>query len=443
MSRHFPSISGGLTTWIVVFAALLLQIAVLVYSTEHAIEVADECEVCDTSYYLNTADRVATNGLLFENPYEGYRSYLVPAYIAIVQAVSRKSGISGRSAQYAIGSSLIYLLASMLLLVWMLHKRPLHQTARLALATIFNPFLTAYVPFAMQESLLVCLYAPLIFIWLSKIGTSGSRVILLVGGAVVAWMIRSSLAWLVLVAFAYAAFAILKEKALFRGHRRGLALLAAVIVLFVGPQAHTMWLRQQTLNPYPVTSVLDLQISWGITIFKYATVRDEGHWRGLISFSTAATIPEEKKKLRFYFENPSKAVVVASAHVFAGFHYDQLLPYWDLKHAAPFTIWLLVSTTTVFFGLCGAVYMLSVRPFTPDKFFILTMISLGAASLTITATEPRFGLVPFALLSALAIETLQALSRARWRWYAFGLGSYLLVATCINYELLKHADILV
>jgi hypothetical protein len=68
--------------WLALAASV--QLAVLLWAARAHIAQALHCEVCDTFYYYNAAAAFAENGLLFSNPYDGYRSYFAPLVIASV-----------------------------------------------------------------------------------------------------------------------------------------------------------------------------------------------------------------------------------------------------------------------------------------------------------------------------------------------------------------------
>ena len=78
--------------------AACAQLAVLLWAARAHIEQALNCEVCDTFYYYNAAAAFADTGLLFSNPYDGYRSYFVPFVIAGVVRLASALGVSGEQA---------------------------------------------------------------------------------------------------------------------------------------------------------------------------------------------------------------------------------------------------------------------------------------------------------------------------------------------------------
>ena len=107
------------------------------------------------------------------------------------------------------------------------------------------------------------------------------------------------------------------------------------------PQIYISKQQSDSFNPYPSTTPRSRsRFAWGITLLKFATVEDEGHWRGLTYWSPCVAEPEEDKTAGFYLEHPLRGAFLMLTHAYAGFHYDQIKPYWRLDRARPLTIWL-------------------------------------------------------------------------------------------------------
>ena len=81
-----PSIHPPTPRWrlVALVLAAIMQLGFLLWAARAAVPQALHCEVCDTAYYYASAVEVAKSGLLFTNPYDGYRSYFVPLFIASV-----------------------------------------------------------------------------------------------------------------------------------------------------------------------------------------------------------------------------------------------------------------------------------------------------------------------------------------------------------------------
>ncbi len=424
--------------------AVVLQLGFLLWAARAAIPQALECEVCDTAYYYTAATEIARSGLLFTNPYDGYRSYFVPLFVATIERIAAAGGVDGSPVErYAYGVCVLFWISSAGLM-WRLAGRVSTSTfLTTAAATLLNPFLLVYVPFALQEGVLMACCLPLLFVWIGARNRDPSwRAALVMTMALLAYIIRASLAWWLPLATIYAAWLLRPQ---IRDRRRWVPWTAAAVLagcLLVGPQVYISKQKSGSFNPYPSTGLLTQQIAWGITLLKFATVEDEGHWRGLVYWSPYAAEPEEDKTARFYVDRPAAGAFLMFAHAYAGFHYDQIKPYWQLSGARPLTIWLVLSSAIVFLGvvrMAGAVFA---GAFDADAVFGMATLALCAASLLFVATESRFGVIGFAMLSINVAEWLAARpSRREWIRLLPGLVLYLAMSFLYNTLLLQSADI--
>ena len=93
--------------------AAILQLGFLLWAARAAVPQALRCEVCDTAYYYTSAAEIAKSGLLFTNPYDGYRSYFVPLFIAAVQQLADLAGFDASAVErYTYGVSFLFWLVS-------------------------------------------------------------------------------------------------------------------------------------------------------------------------------------------------------------------------------------------------------------------------------------------------------------------------------------------
>ena len=284
---------------------------------------------------------------------------------------------------------------------------------------------------------------PLMFVWVgAKDLAPARRAALVMMMALIAYIIRSSLVWWLLPAACYAAWLVWPQ---IRHPRHWLPSIAAVAVaacLLIGPQVYISKQKADSFNPYPSTTLLSQQIAWGITLLKFATVEDEGHWRGLTYFSPYVAVPEEEKIPRFYLDHPARGAFLMFSHAYSGFHYDQLMPYWPLDRARPVTIWLLLSSAIVFFGVMRMASIALSRELDADSAFAMATLALCMATLLFIATEARFGILGFAMLSIHAAEWVaRRESVARWSILAPSLPLYLILSILFNLLLLQSADI--
>ena len=362
-----------------VLAAAGMQLAFLVWAARAAIPPALSCDVCDTSYYYTAAAEIAKSGLLFFNPYDGYRSYFVPLFIAVVQRLARWLGFDGGAVErYTYGVSILF---------WLRLRRP-HGVAR-ASRRARRTFWTTSGRHAAQSlsarlravraagrradgraACRCCSSGPA-----RKTGTPARRAALVMSMALLAYIIRASLVWWLPPAAMYAAWLLWPQ---IRHPRRWLPWMAAVVVAGASSSARRSTFRSSksgSFNPYPSTTPLAQQIAWGITLLKFATVEDEGHWRGLTYWSPFVAEPEEDKTAGFYLEHPMRGAFLMLTHAYAGFHYDQIKPYWRLDRARPLTIWLVLSSAIVFLGVVRMTAIVLAGELDADRAFAIATLS--------------------------------------------------------------------
>lgn len=420
------------------------QLWFLLWVARAGVSQALHCEVCDTGYYYAAAAEIAKSGLLFANGYDGYRSYFVPLFIASVQQIAALA-VSERSAieRYTYGVSILFWLLSSGLMWWLARRVSLSTLLLTSFATLLNPFLLVYLPFTLQESVLMFFCLPLLFVWVgAKDMQPSRRAALVLAMALIAYIIRSSLVWWLLPAAIYAAWLCWSQR---RQPDRWLPSMAVVVLLggiLIGPQLYISKQKFDSFNPYPSTSLLSTQIAWGVDLLKYATVEDEGYWHGLTHFSPFVAEPNEAKTLSFYLDNPARAAFLMASHAYAGFHYDQIKPYWRVGGARPVTIWLLLSSAIVFLGVIRMTSVSLSGTLDAETAFGLATLALCVASLLFVATESRFGIIGFAMLSIQVAEWLASRpARAQWSLLIPGLLMYVVLSCLFNTMLWQSADL--
>src|SRR5678816_452590 len=108
---------------VLVVLAACVQLSVLLWAARAHIRQALHCDVCDTFYYYNAAAAFGDTGLLFSNPYDGYRSYFAPLVISGVTKLASALGFAGAPViRYAYGVSILFWLVSLGLLVWLARR---------------------------------------------------------------------------------------------------------------------------------------------------------------------------------------------------------------------------------------------------------------------------------------------------------------------------------
>jgi hypothetical protein len=428
--------------WLLAMA--ILQLAFLLWAARAAVPQSLQCEVCDTAYYYTAAAEFAKSGLLFTNMFDGYRSYFAPMFIATILKLTAMAGFEGSAvARYTYAVTSLFWLVSAGL-IWWLARRVSGPTLLLTTAaTLVNPFLLVYVPFALQEGVLMMWCLPLLYIWVgAKDLQPAIRAALVLMMALLAYIIRASLMWWFLPAIIYAAWLLWPQ---IRYPRRWLPWMTAVVLaggLLIGPQVYISHQKSGSFNPYPTTALLSHQIAGGIGMLKYATVEDEGHWRGLMHLSPFVAEPDDDKTAGFYLDHPTRAAILMLAHAYAGFHYDQIMPFWQLQRARPLTIWLVLSSAIFFLGVVRMTDIVLARKLNADGAFAIGTFALCMASLLFVVAESRFGIIGFAMLSIQVAEWLASRpARAEWSLLAPGLLMYLALSFLFNTLLLQSADI--
>jgi hypothetical protein len=435
---------------LVLVLASFAQLAILLWAAHAAVHQALQCEVCDTSNYYTAAGEIARTGLLFHNPDDGYRSYFVPLFVAAVQRALGWLGFeAGGVLRYTYGVSLLFWLVSAALMTWSSRHTSMRAFVPLALATLVNPFLIVYVPFALQEGVLMAWCLPLLFVWLTATHlNAGTRAALVLLMALVAYIVRAALAWWLLLAAIYAVWVVWPH---LRRPMTWLPSLAATVLaacLLIGPQVYISKVKFDSYNPYPVTRVLPMQFALSVSILKYATVEEEGHWRGLVYWSPYFAEPGQAKGLGFYVDYPVRGLFLMLSHAYAGFHYDQILPYWQLVGAWrlavtwPSIIWLALSSAVAFLGFVRMADLTISGAADADDAFAIATFALCAGALMFVVTESRFGLVGFAMLSIYATDWIaNARSRREWSLLIPALLMYIALSFLYNTLLQQSADI--
>ena len=426
--------------WLV--AACSVQLGFLFWAARGAAQQALQCDVCDTSYYYLVATEFARSGLLFTNPYDGYRSYFAPLFIAAVQWLA--AGFDGSMVErYTYGVTILFGLLSTYLMAWLARRASAATFLTTAAATLLNPFLLIYVPYALQEGVLMVCCLPLLFVWLgAKDWAPGRRAVLVALTALLAYTIRASLLWWLAPAMLYAAWSLAPWLTQPRRWLPPVATLALAAGLLIGPQIYISHHRSGTFNPYPSTALLSQQIAWGITMHKLATVEDEGHWRGLVYWSPFVAEPDEDKTFRFYLAHPFRGAFLMASHAYVGYHYDQIRPYWRLDRARPVTLWLVLSSAIAFLGVVRMTSVIAAGKVDVDEAFVMTTFVLCTASLLLVAAESRFGIIGFAMLSIQVAQWIGSRpSRAEVTLLGPALLMYLVLSFLYNAMLLQSADV--
>jgi hypothetical protein len=426
-------------------ALALLHVLVALWIASQAVAQHLDCDVCDTRYYDRASQSFAANGLEFTNAFDGYRSYFVPAFIHAIRSVSAAflpANIPD-AARYPLGVTLIYGLMSCLLVVGASLRKAELRVLLLALATVWNPLLFAYLPYQMQESALVFFCAPLVFALLQwGVPRPACSAVTVALFGLICYATRSALVVLLVPALLAFCLYLMRERTEIAARWKACAAALVGAIVLIGPQSLISVRHAGTLNPYPARAVLQAQFAWGVEMYKYATVREEGEWRGLPYFSPYATDTEVPKALSAY-RDPTVAATLVLAHVYAIAVQDQLLPYWDVSGAAVITPWLLLSVALLFLGAARMVTELWHSGLTATLVFFAGSALVLLASAALIAAETRFGVLLILLTSAYATRWTLVDLRHNAGWLGGGIALLWVAAVKINQWMLWYADIAV
>jgi hypothetical protein len=113
-----------------------------------------------------------------------------------------------------------------------------------------------------------------------------------------------------------------------------------------------------------------------------------------------------------------------------------------LGGARPVTIWLLLSSAIVFLGVIRMTSLALAGTLDAETAFGLATLALCVASLLFVATESRFGIIGFAMLSIQVGEWLASRpARAQWSLLIPGLMMYVVLSCLFNTMLWQSADL--
>lgn len=399
---------------------------------------------CDATHNLILSGQLLSSGLLYDDPYAGYRSYFVPLLYALLDAVPQPFATKSGHA-FPVVAAVAFTAVSIVASVVALRRESLTRYLAFALPTLFNPFVLALVPYPIQESAIVLLCVPLFFLIVCDTRPEAGRTLflaLLLGA--LAYIIRSSLFWLLLP------LAIVVALDLARAPRAGIARRVAsraalagiaALVLFA-PQVYIAYAKFGSLNPYPATAVVDAQIGWGIEMLKYATIFDGETWSGLRYASPYAALPVGQKSIGFYLTNPDAGLFLGLSHVWAGLNYDALTPYVARGDLHALTPWLVLSALTVAFGVAGLYRMIASAFDRRAGVLLVAVLVMSCAYTFFSAAEARFGMWGFMALSIGAAHLASSREgRSRAGAIAPSALAYVLSAFLINASLLSAAGV--
>lgn len=402
----------------------------------------------DGGYYISMAGKLWTEGLLHDDPYLGYRSYFVPLWIALVAHLpGAKSFVADPAFHFGTNQSALFFLLTVALMMAAHRKGMLRQALPYFLATMFNPFLLAYVAMPLQESVLVFFVAPMLLLVCAPGFVSASaRIALVVLIGFLACIIRSSLVWVAVSVIGYLVWAGLASRPQWARHWKPAALAGIAGVLLLAPQWYVVANSRDRIAAVAVgqEALLESQIAWGIRVFKYGTLL-EGRETSGVWFHSPFKDAAPPHDLGFYARHPLQGAVLVAAHVYSGLHYDVPRPYFSRSDVHIVSAWLLVSSLTVFYGVLALFEILRKRLPMPGETTALLagLLILSCAYTAFVATEARFGLLGFTALSIAACAAFaHDASRARAMALLPLAAVYVVLAVLVNTWFLSSAGLL-
>jgi len=402
----------------------------------------------DGGYYTSMAGKIWTEGLLHDDPYIGYRSYFVPLWIALVAHLpGAKWFVADPAFYFGTNQSALFFLVTVALTLAAHRKGMLRLSLPYFVATMFNPFLLAYLAMPLQESALVFFVAPMLLLVCTPGFVSASaRIALVVLIAFLAYIIRSSLVWVAVPVIAYLVDAGLASRPRWTRHWKPAVLACVAGVLLLAPHWYVVTNGRERIATGAAAhhNLLQVQVAWGIRAFKYGTLLDEQESRG-VWFHSPFRYADPPHDIGFYARHPLRGGALVAGHVYSGLHYDVLLPYFRRADIRLVSGWLVLSSLTIFYGVFGLVEGLRRRWPTPaGTSVLLTGLALLSCGYTaFVATEARFGLLGFSALSIAACAAFaHEASRARAKALLPLAAVYVLLAVLVNAWLLASAGLI-
>jgi hypothetical protein len=243
--------------------------------------------------------------------------------------------------------------------------------------------------------------------------------------------------------------------------RRAVDLLGFVLIFIAA--AIAMWAPQYLYNSrlgspgiFPLHSLFDTQVRWGIVLLKYATIVIDQHAEGLFFPNPWCVLPiPSSDSGTWYLAHPIRGAATILGHLFGAFSvetpfvytYDVNPPYFVPLVTAT---WLVITVgvlhgSWLILNLIRRAMMINLVS-GPALAFVLSLSAAVVASNGLLAVETRFNIVPIAILSVLAVhfasftggETPIAIRSIRV-WIVACAFAMTVGATIISYAMAKSA----
>lgn len=389
--------------WSVLLAAHAMQLGFLLWIAAHATFCCDAAQ-----YYIPAGYSIFHDGLLWQDPYAGYRFYFVPLIFGLLEQildVFATTALIPTLLPFALAAT--FFITSIFASLHILRREGLRRWFLFAIPLLFNPFVLAVVPYPLQESVVFIFCMPLLLLLLA--GTARdfrTTCIIAASFAGFAFIARSSLLWVALPALLF----ILHKALCLRPSKayllQGAALVIAISATLIAPQSYISWQKFDTLNPLARTVVMRDQFASGVEMLNYATTFDQTRFGPFPIWSPYRDLQSSEKNSGFYFNHPAEGLFLALTHAWSGLHYNSAAPYVPRTALTIFNWWLLLSATIVAYGLLGILQLFTQPRERGTALFLATLAVLSCAYTAFVATESRFGLMGFVALSVAAWQLL-------------------------------------
>jgi len=370
------------------------QVAFLLWVATHA----KFC--CDASdYYIPAGRAIFHDGLLWQDPYAGYRFYFVPM---IFGALQKLLGMSAADAPARLPFALaaIFCFVSIVTSFHVVRRNGMRRWLAYAVPLLFNPFLLAVVPYPLQESIVIIFCVPLLVVLLAGEQRDYRKTCVLAAlFCGIAFIARSSLLWTLLPALLFAAYEARRGRPGKSHLLQGAALASLIWIVLIAPQSYISWHKFGTVVPLAQTAVGHDQLAYGVEWLNYTTIFDDRGFGPFPVLSPYSNLPAAEKTPAFYFNHPAEGAFLVLAHVWSGLNYVALTPYvapTDLTILSP---WLILSSTVVAYGALGLLSLFARREDRNAALLLTGLALLCCAYTAFVGTESRYGLLGFAALS--------------------------------------------
>jgi len=387
-----------LAPWLTSFAGVTLahvaQVVFLLWVATHA----KYC--CDASdYYIPAGRAIFHDGLLWQDPYAGYRFYFVPM---IFGALQKMLGLSAADAPARLPFALaaIFCFVSILTSFHVVRRNGMRRWLAYGVPLLFNPFLLAVVPYPLQESVVIIFCIPLLVVLLASEQRDYRKTCVIAAlFCGIAFIARSSLLWTLLPALLFVGYEARRVRPGKSHILQGVALASLIWIVLIAPQSYISWHKFGTVFPLAKIAVGYDQFAYGVEFLNYTTIFDDGGFGPFPVLSPYSDLPAAEKTPAFYFNHPAEGAFLVLAHVWSGLNYVALTPYVAETDLTIVTPWLILSSIVVAYGILGLPLLFARREEGGAALLLITLALLCCAYTAFAGTESRFGLLGFAALS--------------------------------------------